>query len=359
MTRHGPGAALAAAAVAALVLCTGGALVAAGSLATSTRVAEHAAATGQALRVEAIPEHARGLAVWVVRAGSRCRQVTPPLIAAQLDTESGWDPQATAHNPPQRGGDAMGIAQFQQATWDSWGGDADGDGVDSPYDPADAITAQGRLMCDLVDWARQQTAAGVLDGDPVDVALAGYFCGRGCVRRHQGVPTEGLAADYPVEVRARVRTYTATGEAGPVGDGWVFPLPAGSYTRTSGFGMRAGRRHTGVDYAAPTGTRIRAVADGTVLDAGCTSPRCDVPGSLDMPGCGYQVTLHHGGSTVTRYCHPTALAVAAGQQVRAGQTIAWVGSTGRSTGPHLHVELHRGAPPVTADTAVDPETVWG
>ncbi|QSB17452.1 M23 family metallopeptidase [Natronosporangium hydrolyticum] len=207
-------------------------------------------------------------------------------------------------------------------------------------------------MCDLVDWAQRQLAAGALQGDPVDLALAAYFCGRACVLAAGGVPAGGLASEYPGQVRARVPTYSLTAVV-PAGE-WTLPLPAGSYELTSGFGMRWGRLHAGVDFAAPTGTPIYAAAGGVVLDAGCTSPRCDIPGSIDMPGCGLRVNINHGGGIVTRYCHAVALNVAAGEPVVAGQVIGWVGSTGNSTGPHLHFEIHQGAPPATNDTAIDP-----
>jgi murein DD-endopeptidase MepM/ murein hydrolase activator NlpD len=73
-----------------------------------------------------------------------------------------------------------------------------------------------------------------------------------------------------------------------------------------------------------------------------------------MPGCGLRVNINHGAGVVTRYCHAVALAVSAGAQVVAGQVIGWVGSTGHSSGPHLHFETHRGAPPATNESAVDP-----
>lgn len=129
-----------------------------------------------------------------MQAGSICPQITPPLIAAQLEQESGWRADAVAHNPASRGGDAMGIAQFQQGIWDTWGEDGNGNGTISPWEPEDAIMSQGRLMCDHGAWADRQVAAGALTGDVVDLALAAYFCGRQCVLNAGGVPAGGLAA---------------------------------------------------------------------------------------------------------------------------------------------------------------------
>ena len=158
----------------------------------------------------------------------------------------------------------------------------------------------------------------------------------------------------------------ATGSAGCVRpscpSGWTLPLPAGSYRLTSGFGPRDGTSHDGVDLAAPAGTAIYAVAGGVVDAAGCSSPFCDRPGTVDehgrptTPGCGLRVRISHEGKVATVYCHALALAVHAGQSVEAGQVVGWVGSTGHSTGPHLHLEIHRDAPPVNSTNAVDPVT---
>ncbi len=108
---------------------------------------------------------------------------------------------------------------------------------------------------------------------------------------------------------------------------------------TSGFGVRADpidgarRNHAGVDLAAPTGTPIHAVKDGVVRYAGSRG------------GYGNIVILDHGDGTETRYAHCDAVGVKDGQRVAAGEPIATVGSTGRSTGPHLHFEFrNRGAP---------------
>ena len=159
-------------------------------------------------------------------------------------------------------------------------------------------------------------------------------------------------AEHLVEViagRLNLAQNCAPAAAGP----WVLPLPAHSYTLTSPFGPRWGGFHYGQDMAAPTGTPIYAASAGVVLEAECTSPRCDIPGSLDMPGGGWTVVIDHGGGIATRYHHAVRLDVTVGQHVTAGQLIAWVGSTGHSTGSHLHFEVHRGLP-VSNGNAVDP-----
>ncbi len=120
-----------------------------------------------------------------------------------------------------------------------------------------------------------------------------------------------------------------------------FGFPLTSYTRVSSpYGYRihpiTGTRklHSGIDYAAPYGTSILAAEDGTVLTAGWNS------------GYGYCVTVNHGGGYVTLYGHCSSLLVTAGQKVKRGQTIAKVGSTGNSTGNHLHFEVRVNGSPV-------------
>ncbi len=114
--------------------------------------------------------------------------------------------------------------------------------------------------------------------------------------------------------------------------------PLAGSALTSGFGTRThpvlgGRRgHKGIDLASPTGTPIRATADGMISRADWFS------------SYGLYVSIEHGGEIQTRYGHMSRLNVAAGQAVKKGDIIGYVGSTGRSTGPHLHYEVRiRGA----------------
>ena len=110
-------------------------------------------------------------------------------------------------------------------------------------------------------------------------------------------------------------------------------MPLEGAALTSGFGMRThpvlgGRRqHHGIDLAAPTGTPVYATADGVV-------GRADWYSSY-----GLYISINHGASMETRYAHLSRLAVAAGDNVKKGDLIGYVGSTGRSTGPHLHYEV--------------------
>ena len=102
---------------------------------------------------------------------------------------------------------------------------------------------------------------------------------------------------------------------------------------SSGFGLRVHpvlggvRAHKGIDLPASTGTPIHASADGIVAKADW------------LGGYGLLVELEHGAAMETRYGHMSRIAVAEGQHVRKGDVIGYVGSTGRSTGPHLHYEV--------------------
>ena len=98
-------------------------------------------------------------------------------------------------------------------------------------------------------------------------------------------------------------------------------------TITSRFGRRSGGRHTGLDIANSTGTPIKAVADGTVTYAA-------YKGSY-----GRLIVIQHTDSVETYYAHCSRIYVSAGQKVKQGDVIAGVGSTGNSTGPHLHLEI--------------------
>jgi murein DD-endopeptidase MepM/ murein hydrolase activator NlpD len=109
---------------------------------------------------------------------------------------------------------------------------------------------------------------------------------------------------------------------------WVHPMPEARVT--SCFGQRWGRLHAGVDLAAPHGTPIRAAGGGTVALAGVEG------------GYGNAVLIDHGNGYLTHYGHMSAITVTIGQQVAPGEQIGNEGSTGHSTGPHLHFEVHKG-----------------
>ena len=127
----------------------------------------------------------------------------------------------------------------------------------------------------------------------------------------------------------------------------IFCTPTKNYRLSSPFGWRnspiSGKKelHNGLDFAAPAGTPIYAADDGTVIDSRYSN------------SWGNVVQIDHGGGVVTLYAHASARLVSKGQTVKKGETIAKVGSTGWSTGNHLHFTVYKNG------TAVDPMTYLG
>ena len=140
--------------------------------------------------------------------------------------------------------------------------------------------------------------------------------------------SEALAA------RIRAAQQQSSGSSAPVVTGtgqlsWPVSGPV-----TSPFGVRWGRMHEGIDIAVGTGTPVHAAAGGTVLYAGW------------MEGYGNLVVIDHGNGLSTAYGHNSSLASSVGQSVSVGQVIAYSGSTGHSTGPHVHFEVRVNGSPV-------------
>lgn len=142
----------------------------------------------------------------------------------------------------------------------------------------------------------------------------------------QWVQLDKNGSSDPVE-RTTTTNYARTVVAVPSG------MPLNNSRLTSSYGMRnhpvlrQRRAHKGVDLAAPTGTPIYATADGVVSRANWFS------------SYGLYISIDHGGDLETRFAHLSRLAVASGERVKKGDLIGYVGSTGRSTGPHLHYEV--------------------
>ena len=148
---------------------------------------------------------------------------------------------------------------------------------------------------------------------------------------------EQTATVERVEAR-RTAAVRASRERRPVA---APPTPAapefarpGTGRLTSSYGPRWGRLHGGIDLAAGTGAPISAVTHGTVTSAGTEG------------GYGHVVRVDHGDGTVTVYAHLSEIRVALGQAVTAGQLLGLEGSSGHSTGPHLHFEVRVADVPV-------------
>ncbi|MEU0640732.1 transglycosylase family protein [Streptomyces umbrinus] len=137
-------------------------------------------------------------------------------------------------------------------------------------------------------------------------------------------PKEKAKAKAKVEEKSEKKTHSTTrGLTAPVSAGTGTPYHAAGSSWSKGY-------HTGVDFPVPTGTSVKSVGAGSVVTAGWG-------GSF-----GYQVVIRHGDGRYTQYAHLSAISVKAGQSVVTGQRIGRSGSTGNSTGPHLHFEVRTG-----------------
>ncbi|HEV7755553.1 MAG TPA: M23 family metallopeptidase [Mycobacteriales bacterium] len=134
---------------------------------------------------------------------------------------------------------------------------------------------------------------------------------------------------------------------------WTTPVPAAI---GSGFRTPARPGHDGVDFVAARYTPVHAASSGTVLTVLCNASTgdCDRDGGMSVRGCGWYVEILHADDVVTRYCHLVRRPeVSVGDTVAGGQVLGFVGSSGNSSGPHLHFEVHLGTTATSAN-AVDP-----
>ncbi len=148
---------------------------------------------------------------------------------------------------------------------------------------------------------------------------------------------EGSVAEIQAELAAQLSaSASAPLPAGPIRQGsgqFIWPVDG---PVVSGFGMRWGRMHEGIDIAVPAGTPIRAAASGSVVLQ---------QGEAESGGYGNFTCLDHGGGLQTCYAHQSSFAVGAGQSVSQGDVIGYVGCTGHCFGDHLHFEVRiAGAP---------------
>jgi murein DD-endopeptidase MepM/ murein hydrolase activator NlpD len=147
------------------------------------------------------------------------------------------------------------------------------------------------------------------------------------------VPATAEDLDFKSEVASLTQDFDRFAKLRSIAQGLPLKRPIGTADISSRFGARKdpflGRlaMHTGIDFRAPTGLPAKSVADGTVTAAGYHG------------GYGNMVEVDHGNGVATRYGHLSKIAVKIGEKVVAGRRVGNVGSTGRSTGPHLHYEI--------------------
>jgi murein DD-endopeptidase MepM/ murein hydrolase activator NlpD len=175
---------------------------------------------------------------------------------------------------------------------------------------------------------RRGYSAGTPDGgfgQRTDTALHRF-------QRHCGLSADGVAG--PITRRALSDGCSKGGGGGGPSGPVRFYRPVNAPI-TSGYGMRWGRMHYGLDFGAPTGTRVEAAGVGTVSFAGWNSG-----------GFGYLVVIRHRLGYESWYGHLSRVTSHAGESVSGGTRIGYVGSTGHSTGPHLHFEVRRNGSPI-------------
>ncbi|RDG35090.1 transglycosylase family protein [Streptomyces corynorhini] len=150
------------------------------------------------------------------------------------------------------------------------------------------------------------------------------------VAKPKAAPKPKAAERTEKQAKAPARAETPTKSTPKKTSTLTAPVAASTGTQYRQAGSWASGYHTGVDFPVPTGTSVKAVGSGTVVSAGWAG------------AYGYQVVIRHADGKFSQYAHLSALNVRAGQTVGAGQRIARSGTTGNSTGPHLHFEMRTG-----------------
>lgn len=189
--------------------------------------------------------------------------------------------------------------------------------------------------------AEQAAAQQVAAQSALEAAVVSQWQSQAAAAQAEAESAAQAAAAAAEQATANIPSFTADPVSPPVGSGvatgggWVWPVSGGYNSSSPGprqhpaYGYWA--CHKGEDIAAPLGTPIVATHSGSVISAGWNSG-----------GYGNMTIIDHGDGTTSLYAHQDSIIVFSGQSVSAGQVIGYVGSTGDSTGPHLHFEIHVG-----------------
>jgi hypothetical protein len=249
--------------------------------------------------------------------------------------------------------DSLGL--FQQRPSSGWGSPA------QVTDPVYAATKFYGKLRKVKNWDRL-----ALTRAAQRVQISAY---PGAYAKHEPVATHivNMLADGAANAVGNSLAMTCP-EIGEVSaSGWTSPLAASGkglkrsqkMVVGSGFRTASRPRHQGVDLIIGTGNPVRSVASGVISRIKCDETfsgrkDCDVPGYPGKGGCGWMLEIRHPGKIMTRYCHLVRRPdVQVGQKVAAGQVVATSGTSGNSSGPHLHFEVHLNNDRSSA-SAVDP-----
>ncbi len=233
--------------------------------------------------------------------------------------------------------DSLGL--FQQRPSSGWGTPA------QVTDPVYAATKFYEKLREVENWdSRPLTEAAQR------VQISAY---PDAYAKHEPIATQivNLLADGAANAVGNSLAMVCAAADQVSASGWTNPLSTkgeGSEKMVVGSGFRTSDRptHQGVDLIVGTGTPVRSVASGVVSRIKCDESfngerDCDVPGYPGKGGCGWMLEIRHAGKIMTRYCHLVERPnLRTGQRVAAGQVVGTSGTSGNSSGPHLHFEVH-------------------
>jgi cell wall-associated NlpC family hydrolase len=222
------------------------------------------------LNPTAVPPWARQA---LIDAATTCPELTAPLLAAQIETESNWNPDA--YNTESH---ATGLAQFLPATWATWGQDANHDGHTDPRNPTDAIASQAAYLCHLIDLVTQTRN---LSGELIDLALASYNAGPGRVQQYHGIPPYPETINYITKIRHLANTKYATP-----------PPAANGTTKPADAVIEKATEHVGKTPYAWGGGTLNGPSEGTGIDTGIIGFDCSgLVRYAYHQGTNYHITL--------------------------------------------------------------------
>ncbi|MEU8133623.1 NlpC/P60 family protein [Streptodolium elevatio] len=307
---------------------------------------ERQASTGRSgvLAVDVVPVAHRS---WIEKAGAMCAEVSPALIAAQIDAESSWNPNAVSPVG------AQGLSQFMPGTWATFGRDENGNGV-SPFDPADAIMAQARYDCQLAAEIKQMQngtwklrcfderlgrliqapVAGEVRGDVLELMLAAYNAGPCGVRIHRGIPPYAETQRYVVKILKLLEKYSAPLPA-PIAD----PVAVGSFVANV---LRIAHAQLGLPYVwgggsingPDNGSRDRPNAEGeTGFDCSGLVQFVFYQATKHLPQ-GQRLIMSPPANAQAQYGAPVAR-----NDMRAGDVIAY---RNKGTSQYSHIAIYIG-----------------
>ncbi|MFJ2193081.1 NlpC/P60 family protein [Kitasatospora sp. NPDC087861] len=147
---------------------------------------------------------------WIDKAAATCPAITAPVIAAQIEAESAWDPAAVSPVG------ARGLSQFMPDTWRTWGVNTAPETrtAADPFNPADAIMTQAKYDCALADQMSRLIADHEASGDLLSLTLAAYNAGPGAVKQYHGIPPYPETQQYVQAIKTGMAKYTASSPTG-------------------------------------------------------------------------------------------------------------------------------------------------